>query len=392
MAAVGSRGKKMTLVIKTPSQAVDDQTVEGVHLDWTVKDLKTHLAAVYPTQPTERDQKLIYAGKLLPDHLHMRDLFRQPDSIPTLHLVFAIRMQRQSPLGESSQVKDKEQPRVSSQGPTPSLASDSPSGTAEPRQRNVPASRQAAPVSPGMPVPPTPQVTPPTFPAHSLYSPQQLLWLQHVYAQQYQQYYIQCQAAWAAAGTAPSPSPAHHPVPAHQVPVPAPIADQNPINNLQAANPDPAQDGALVDAGIANQNMRMNAQGGPVMEDQEDLDRDWLDWLYSASRLGVLLMIVYFNSDLSRFLLVMGALLLIYLHTTGWLTVRRPEQVQGANQDQENNNTIPDPAVDVAEGPTEPMAAVLVPQLRVPVMWTIWVFFKTFFSSLVPEAPPGVAN
>ncbi|XP_054632514.1 homocysteine-responsive endoplasmic reticulum-resident ubiquitin-like domain member 1 protein isoform X2 [Dunckerocampus dactyliophorus] len=405
MEAVDSQGKTITLVIKTPSRAVDDQTVEGVRLDWTVKDLKTHLAAVYPTQPTERDQKLIYAGKLLPDHLHMGDLFREPGSIPTLHLVFAVRMQHQSSLGESSQVKYAEQPHLSSRGPKPSSASSSPSGTAGLRQRNVAgaqgnvqtaASRQAAPAGPRTAVPGTPQMTRPAFPAYSLYSPQQLLWLQHAYAQQY---FMQCHAAWAAAGTVPSSSPAHPPVPAHQVPLPAPIANQNPINNLQAANQNPAQDGAFMDPAIANQNMRMNAQGGPVVEDQEDLERDWLDRLYSAARFGVLLMIIYFNSDLSRFLLVMGTILLIYLHTTGWFTLRRREQVQGPNpmqppevlHNQEDENRIPHPAANT-EGPTEPMTAVLVPPLRASIMWTVWVFFKTFFSSLVPEAPRGVAN
>lgn len=102
------------------------------------------------------------------------------------------------------------------------------------------------------------------------------------------------------------------PVPAHQVPVPAPLANQNPINDIPV-NQNPAQDGAFLNAAEANQNMRMNAQGGPVMEDEEDMERDWLDWLYSAARVGVLLMIVYFNSNLSRFLLVMSTLLLMYL-------------------------------------------------------------------------------
>lgn len=59
--------------------------------------------------------------------------------------------------------------------------------------------------------------------------------------------------------------------------------------------------------------MRMNAQGGPVMDEEEDVERDWLDWLYSAARFSVLLVIVYFNSSLSRFLLVMSTLLLMYL-------------------------------------------------------------------------------
>lgn len=39
-----------------------------------------------------------------------------------------------------------------------------------------------------------------------------------------------------------------------------------------------------------------------------------------------------------------------------------------------------------------PMTAVLVPPHRVSVMWTAWVFFKTFFSSLIPEVPQGIDN
>lgn len=38
------------------------------------------------------------------------------------------------------------------------------------------------------------------------------------------------------------------------------------------------------------------------------------------------------------------------------------------------------------------MTAVLVPPHRVSVMWMAWVFFKTFFSSLIPEVAQGVAN
>lgn len=46
---------------------------------------------------------------------------------------------------------------------------------------------------------------------------------------------------------------------------------------------------------------------------------------------------------------------------------------------------------DGADGQAQ-MTAVLVPPHRVSVMWTAWVFFKTFFSSLIPEAPQGMAN
>jgi len=123
-------------------------------------------------------------------------------------------------------------------------------------------------------------------------------------------------AALAAAGTpsiAPAATPAPHPpVLAHQAPVPAHLPNPNPIDNLPA-NQNPAPDAAFINPDAANQNMQINAQGGPVMEDEEELERDWLDWIYSAARLGVLLMIVYFNSSLSRFMLVMSALVLMYL-------------------------------------------------------------------------------
>lgn len=49
------------------------------------------------------------------------------------------------------------------------------------------------------------------------------------------------------------------------------------------------------------------------------------------------------------------------------------------------------PAAPV-EGLEELTAAVLVPPHRVSFMWTAWVFFKSFFSSLIPEGPQGMAN
>lgn len=54
---------------------------------------------------------------------------------------------------------------------------------------------------------------------------------------------------------------------------------------------------------------------------------------------------------------------------------------------------VPPPAEVEGAGDVEPpLTAVPVPQVRPPILWTAWVFFKAFFASLIPEAPQGVAN
>lgn len=46
-----SEEKTITIFIKTPNQVDEVQTIEGVYLKWTVRDLKTHLSNVYPSRP-----------------------------------------------------------------------------------------------------------------------------------------------------------------------------------------------------------------------------------------------------------------------------------------------------------------------------------------------------
>lgn len=52
-----------------------------------------------------------------------------------------------------------------------------------------------------------------------------------------------------------------------------------------------------------------------MMDDGDDNGghRDWLDWLYTVTRFLVIISIVYFNSSLSRFLVVVGVTLLFYM-------------------------------------------------------------------------------
>lgn len=51
--------KEISLVIKTPNQFHGDQLIEGVRVDWTIKDLKCHLSEVYPNNPVGLDWFLI---------------------------------------------------------------------------------------------------------------------------------------------------------------------------------------------------------------------------------------------------------------------------------------------------------------------------------------------
>ncbi|KAB5574863.1 hypothetical protein PHYPO_G00214030 [Pangasianodon hypophthalmus] len=326
-----SEKETISVVIKTPNQLHSDQTIEGVNINWTVKDLKTHLASFYPSKPAEKDQRLIYSGKLLTDNLHIRDVFRKADAVPTLHLVCALKPQPDFQQGARPKVKPAEQqPSPATASPAPSAPTVSSAAGLRQRGHPAPAAPTAAwpatgaGTSTSAPRPAT--VTHPAFPTYSLYSPQQLLWLQHMYARQY---YMQYQAALAAAASVPVTPPTALPVTPQQAAVPAGLPNQAPIDNLPANQnvPDPA----FINPDGANQNMRMNAQGGPVMEDEEDVERDWLDWVYTASRFAVFLSIVYFYSNLSRFILVMSSLLLMYLHTAGWFPFRRRAQAQPPN-------------------------------------------------------------
>lgn len=99
----------------------------------------------------------------------------------------------------------------------------------------------------------------------------------------------------AAAASTQSPSP-DQPSPPGLPPPPPPVLPNNPPHQERPPNP----------------NIQMNAQGGPVLNEDE-LNRDWLDWVYTVSRAAILLSIVYFYSSFSRFIMVMGAMMLLYL-------------------------------------------------------------------------------
>jgi len=87
-----------------------------------------------------------------------------------------------------------------------------------------------------------------------------------------------------------------------------------PANQQVAAPP-------RVEAAAANERprqevVRMNAQGGPIANDDDDDDmgnRDWLDWVYTFIRFMLLLCILYFYSSFDRFIATMVLVVIVYL-------------------------------------------------------------------------------
>nr|XP_006125878.1 homocysteine-responsive endoplasmic reticulum-resident ubiquitin-like domain member 2 protein isoform X1 [Pelodiscus sinensis] len=398
----------VTLIIKAPNQKYTDQTI-SCFLDWTVGKLKTHLSKVYPSKPSTKDQRLVYSGRLLPDHLQLKDILRKQDDYHMVHLVCTSRTPPSSPKSStrsvchgastSSSSSNSEHsgstiPSPTSQGSSSTSINASSDGV---RHRNLPQA-QSNPVQshqfpylmqgnisnqfPGQGV----STGIPIYPA---FSPLQMIWWQQLYARQY---YMQYQAAVSAQATSnvePVRPAVVQPVNSEHVPANEPPA----VPNVAAQENRPV-----------NQNVQMNAQGGPVVN-EEDFNRDWLDWMYTFSRAAILLSIVYFYSSFSRFVMVMGAMLLVYLHQAGWFPFRQEGGQQQAannnaegNQDGQNVNNpdleemerLMDDGIDEESG--EDTGDDGSTEQHPGFMASAWSFITTFFTSLIPEGPPQVGN
>ncbi|XP_009569520.2 homocysteine-responsive endoplasmic reticulum-resident ubiquitin-like domain member 1 protein isoform X2 [Cuculus canorus] len=376
----------LSLLVRSPAQRHPDLRLRAASA-WTVRRLKAELRRLLPEAPPEEDQKLIYAGKLLLDHHHLGELLPKQGELHALHLVYNFKSPADVP-ETSSEVKAGQLEPSSEASQEPSVSS---SNGERPRCSSGGQSSADASNRLETPRPPFQRVAP-GFSAYTTYSMLQMSWLQQIYARQYYMQYL------ASAAASADPSRAQHsqeiPV-APQAPLPDPFPAQNQPGNQNAA--------AQVNA-VANQNLRMNAQGGPLMgEEEEDGNRDWLDWLYSATLFYVFVNIIYFYSSVSRFLLVMGGTVLMYLHHVGWLPFRRrpvqpipgnvPPQA-AINQDQ-NNNLQGENAgrADEPEAPPDDGRDLQELQMANPsLMNTAWVFFKTFFASLLPEGPGVTRN
>ncbi|NWT02956.1 HERP1 protein, partial [Mionectes macconnelli] len=374
----------LALLVRSPSGRHRDLRLRAAPA-WTVRRLKTELRQLLPDAPPEEDQKLIYSGKLLLDHHCLRELLPKHEELHALHLVYKFKTPANVQETKSEVLKLTDY----------SESWEFVSSILEGRINFPPGCTKWQNLFTLLETTRHPfQSVAPGFSAYTTYSMLQMSWLQQIYARQY---YMQYLASTAASGD-PSHAQRSQEIPVAPVTPPAPLPDPFPAQN-QPGNQNAA---AQVNA-VANQNLRMNAQGGPLVEEEEEGgNRDWLDWLYSATLLYVFVNMVYFYSSISRLLLVMGGTFLMYLHHAGWFPFRRrpvqpfPANVppQAApNQDQNNNLEGGNAGrADASEAPPdEGQALQELPQANPSLMSTAWVFFKTFFASLLPEGP-GVTH
>ncbi|NXY18632.1 HERP1 protein, partial [Atrichornis clamosus] len=373
----------LSLLVRSPAQRHHDLRLRAEPA-WTVRRLKTELRRLLPDAPPEEDQKLIYSGKLLLDHHCLRELLPKHGELHALHLVYNFKTPANMQEAKSEVIRLK----LTCYSESWSCVFNTLEGRINFVFIQNDSSYLHCSVHPF-------QSVAPDFSAYTTYSMLQMSWFQQIYARQYYMQYL--------ASTAASADPSHarrsQEIPVTPVTPPAPLPDPFPAQN-QPGNQNVA---AQVNA-VADQNLRMNAQGGALMEEEEEGgNRDWLDWLYSATLLYVFVNMVYFYSSISRLLLVMGGTILMYLHHAGWFPFRqRPVQPfpgnvppQAAlNQDQNNNlqGGNAGRADESETAPDERQAFQELQQANPSLASTAWVFFKTFFASLLPEGPGVTRN
>ncbi|NXD74322.1 HERP1 protein, partial [Eolophus roseicapillus] len=356
--------RTLSLVVRSPTQRHPDLLLRAEPA-WTVRRLKAELRRLVPGAPSEEDQNLIYSGKLLLDHHYLREL------LPKVCVYIYKNFNMLKQIKKSDCFLNISPLSFLAEGVACSSSGIQIQDSCTCARIQLETTQHPF------------QTVAPGFSVYTTYNMLQMSWFQQIYARQY---YLQYLASTAASAD-PSHAQCSQEIPVAPVTTPAPLPDTFPAQN-QPGNQNAA---AQVNA-VANQNLQMNAQGGPLMEEEEEGGhRDWLDWLYSAALFYVFVNMIYFYSSVSRFLLVMGGSILMYLHHIGWLPFRRrpvqpfpgnaPPQV-AINQDQNNNLQV----LSYFDGADESEASPdKLQQMNPLLMGTAWVFFKTFFASLLPE-------
>ncbi|XP_035217084.1 homocysteine-responsive endoplasmic reticulum-resident ubiquitin-like domain member 2 protein isoform X2 [Stegodyphus dumicola] len=350
-------GMEIQLVIKAPNQNVEDQII-CCNLNWTVQKLKNHLSEVYPNKPIIEEQKLIYSGRLLHDHLHLKDILRHEEGqspVHILHLVCSSKQALQNQLPDSSQGTSNQSIPPQSPGlhSTPDT-SPGPSSETVFRQRNNVNMPSANSFDSQLQSIENSAVAP-TF-SYDSQILAQMAAMQQMYAYYFTQY-MQSISNSAMIGS----NPAFRDVANFQ---------QNNSNFVPNETPIPRP---------ANQ--RMNAQGGQIIEENDDLGNiDWYQEGWFVRRPNPV------------------------AHSEAPLIPRNRNNVEvnpnvrnnlnegaAANQNQSANEELHDGhELEAAMDGEEPPHAQNPDLVNNNQIFSPLTFLAAFFSSLIPEPPPPV--
>lgn len=437
--------------IRCAHQKYGDFNIE-IDLAWTVRDFKMHLSQAYPSKPDPNLQRLVFAGQLMKDSEKVINyLNRLPDiELPIIHLVYTPNISDQ-PLKKSPVLAESELRRRKLTVPqTPAPPSGQNLSTSAVTNSETPAGLAGQQFFAGT-----------NFAQPGFNMQAQPFSMNHPYVNQYFQYLQQLYGPvyWPYGNFAGNTAGGNFS--GFIVPQMFPggmnaavtdtglmnfpqfgTVDNVPAAGLQAqavggsqAVPQPQ---AAVPQNLPQQavpqppqrDLAMNAQGGVAEDDDEGRNRDWLDYVYTAARAGLLFVILYSYSSMERLSFVLVCCVLLYGFHAGWFARRRPApapanpvraQAAAADQSEQapprtptnqgaSNGESRDDAVAVAppveggvENSSNPNASgelVSTNQIRATsdnsqsawhVFWsTCYIFISSFFASLIPERPPPV--
>ncbi|RWS28914.1 homocysteine-responsive endoplasmic reticulum-resident ubiquitin-like domain member 2 protein isoform X2 [Leptotrombidium deliense] len=337
------------IIIKAPNQKIGDQTIDCFS-DWTVKQLKERISIDYPLKPRVEDQRLIYSGHLLKNEQKLDDILETNDErLHTIHLV-------------CSQKQDVSRSNIS--GSERNTTTNS--GVAE-------ATETSSFLNTNMSTFQWDTVSPEVLNNFTVSSPfiSQEQLMQQMAAMQ--QLYVQCMAQYLNQ-TGYNLDTIH-------------TANQSALNTSQSeASSSPLIHRQAEPAGVQPQRMDAGPAGAAVDDDDDAVNRDWLDWFYWISRSLVFVSILYFYSSLSRFVVVIGFGLLLYLYQNGFLNGNREEQrVRDAEErhDAQRVQEIMDGNIDGHRRAN--VATHRDNEERYSGLRLLWMTLSSLFTSLIPD-------
>ncbi|GBM14234.1 Homocysteine-responsive endoplasmic reticulum-resident ubiquitin-like domain member 2 protein [Araneus ventricosus] len=327
------------LIIKSATQSVEDFAL-SCEMTWTIAQVKEQLSNEYPTKPKKEHQKLIYGGRLLPDHLSLKNVLNHTQDVHTMHLVCPTSVAPQ-PV-KSNDKKEQSVASVYTASPPPNPTGVYPQMNP---QTIAPGLNSSLPGS--------------SLSANTIPDPtQQYLVMQQMYMQMMSQYFAQLN------GSNP-----YGPFLANTPPVQPPPATTSRPNVQQN---DPARQG-------------------------EEEERDYIDYLYVFSRIAVLAALLLYYSSPMRVMGVLVMLLSVSLLAQIIRQQRREEmqrqrgRQQSATADQAStdnqaseNEQVPETSTGSESVSSEPQNT---NQPATSVPYTIFTLVTAFFSSLIPTDP-----